>query len=76
MNRTQVLKEYIHSTDWVDCKLMDLIIEAIVEEKTTEDIKQIILDHYDKYSDAYTDRKQTREKIDLLESDNFLESEI
>lgn len=67
MNQTQVLKEYIHSTDWVDCKLIDLLIEAIVSEKTSEEIKQIILDHHEKYIDVYTDRKQTREKIDLLE---------
>lgn len=69
MNQTQVLKEYIHSTDWVDCKLIDLLIEAIVSENTSEEIKKIILDHHEKYIDVYTDRKQTREKIDLLEGE-------
>lgn len=66
MKQTEVLKEYIHSTDWVDCKLVDLLIEAFAQEKTNEEIKQIILDHHEKYIDVYTDRKQTREKIDLL----------
>ena len=70
MKQTEVLKEYIHSTDWVDCKLMDLLVEAVVEEKTTEEIKQIIVKHHEKYIDVYTDRKQTREKIDLLEGEN------
>ena len=69
MNQTQALKEYIHSTDWVDCKLIDLLIEAFAQEKTSEEIKQIILDHHEKYIDVYTDRKQTREKIDLLEGE-------
>ena len=69
MKQTEVLKEYIHSTDWVDCKLIDLLIEAIVSEMTSEEIKQIILDHHEKYIDVYTDRKQTREKIDLLEGE-------
>lgn len=70
MKQTEVLKEYIHSTDWVDCKLIDLLVEAVVEEKTTEEIKQIILEHHEHYKDVYEDRKQTREKIDLLEGEN------
>ena len=70
MKQTEVLKEYIHSTDWVDCKLMDLLVEAVVEEKTTEEIKQIIVKHHEKYIDVYTDRRLTREKIDLLEGEN------
>ena len=69
MKQTEVLKEYIHSTDWVDCKLVDLLVEAVVEEKTTEEIKQIITEHHEKYIDVYTDRRLTREKIDLLEGE-------
>ena len=52
MKQTEVLKEYIHSTDWVDCKLIDLLVEAVVEEKTTEEIKQIILEHHEHYKDV------------------------
>lgn len=70
MKQTEVLKEYIHSTDWVDCKLMDLLVEAVVNNKTSEDIKQIIAEHHEKYIDVYTDRRLTREKIDLLEGEN------
>ena len=53
MKQTEVLKEYIHSTDWVDCKLIDLLIEAFAQEKTSEEIKQIIMDHHEKYIDVY-----------------------